>query len=384
MIRVGIGTSANLKVVEELTEAVEKAADNKHRAVKVVVDMKTESLKCDGTLPEGASMAEDFGAIASLLDDAIPCLILLRLQGVEGDTSGPAGQEGDWAMLAWTPEDAPVKLKMGCASSRRTVREAFNTLRFKEYQTTERGEMTLDQFMEATKALTRDDRRDVMTQQERDQADVREKFQEEQKRAPKLLAGLVALQIKALDSWSDAIRQLLTDDGKAVVGRLAGDKLEDLDGQVLDGVPATGSPTALRGGKLPAEEPAYVLFRPKEGRVLLISWLPDNAKAKMKMKFSTFKASVVDLIKSAAPEHTVATVEVSEEDELTDSLKSVEPAAAKVAAMAAAASAPKAGGFRPPPGAVAMPGMGGGGGYGGVRPPVGGFALPGMGGPKPA
>jgi len=254
----------------------------------------------------------------------------------------------------------------------KTLQQELSSLSLKEYNCTEKDEATLAQFLEATKKLTNEDRRAAMTREEQDAEDVRIQFEQERKNAPKKLAGLVALQVKVQDSFPAAMKQMLEEDGKAVLARLVGPTSEELSGEVLDDALP---PSKLKGGRLPASEPCYIVLRPQEGHILLVSWLPDNAPAKMKMKCSTFKSSVTDVVKEAIGDAKFAAVELSDEDDLEDSL-ATEPFVEKAAKPAVAAmgggygGGPPAG-FKPPPGGFALPGMGKGG-------PPGGFKLPGM------
>lgn len=366
MIPLG-GTHAHLKVDEAVTAAVQGSEGVRPRAVKVTVDPKGEQLSASATFQEGASLAADFATVAEALDDAVPCMVLVRLQDAAGSVPG-AGEE-DWGLLAWTPSESPVKLRMLCASSRKTLRDHFGKLKFKEYNITERSEATLAQFLEQTHTLTEGERREAMTREELDQQEVREQVAKEQRAAPKMLAGLVALQIKAQSSFEEAMAQLSAEGGKAVIARLAGPKSEELAGELLESV---GSPAQLKG-RLPTDEPCYVIMRLSEEKTLLFTWLPEGAPARLRMKCSTFKASVVQLAKDFCKVSAVATAEVCDEDDLTEDLGAAAAPAAEEAS--APAAGPKPGGFKPPVGGFALPGMGGG------RPPPGGVALPGM-GPK--
>lgn len=355
------GTVANLAVEEAVREAVSTAASSKVRAVKVVVDPKKESLVADKVLPEGASQSEDFAAVAGALEDAVPCIVLIRI-----------ADSTSWALLAWTPSDSPVKLRTLCAGSRKTLRDCFPDLSFKEYNTTERDEVTFEQFQEHTRDLTESDRHAAMTQGEIDQEEALKQSKREQSAAPKMLAGLVALQIEAQGSFRAAAERLRAPKGVGVLGRLAGPKGEELSGEVLEGVSA---PSQLKG-RLPAEEPCYVLLRlaAEADGLLLLSWLPDGAPVKAKMKCSTFKASVLSLAKELTGVERMVQKEINDEDDLSDDLANP-PAAGASSVEAGAKATPAPGGFRPPAGAMPLPGMGG---------PPGGFKLPGMGGGVPA
>lgn len=332
------------------------AAEASVRVIKVVA--RGEELVCDSTLPESDSLEEDIKALGESLADAEPCIALVRLKGSErfADT--------DWAMVSYTPDNAPVKARMLNASSHKTLMDAFSDIKFKEYQVTMKDEVTLAQFYEATKELSDSERRDAMSREERDHDDVKKQLAKEQAAAPKMLAGLVALKIKALESFDEAVKVFKeTEEGKAVLARLVGDTNEELDGKVLDDVT---SPPSLKG-KLPPAEPCYVLFKLSPTRLLFISWLPEGTPVKLRMKCSTFKASVLDHVKEVLPEfESISRSEITDEDDLTEDLGKQSAASEETEAASAKPA------FKPP-GGYALPGMG-------VRPPMpGGFALPGMG-----
>jgi len=354
------GTSAGLVIDGELKEAVCWAAQAKVRAVKVLIDPKKERLWYEDTVPETASLADDFDKAAALLKNAEPCYMLIRLQGEGEEGSAPEADENSWAMICWQPSDTPVKLRMLLASSTTTLKKQFSDLTLKEYHATDREEVSLKAYIAATRELTESERYAAMSQQEIDADKVRKEAEKEQKAAPKLLAGLVALQIHVEDSFKDAVAKLVSESGKAVVAKLCGAKSEAISGEVIDGVNA---PSDLKG-KLPADTPAYVLLRVAETRVLVISWLPEYASVKLKMKCSTFKASVMDTVKDMTKLSETSNAEVTSEEDLVDSLADKED-------KAAAEARPSK---KLPPGAVAMPGMGMG------KPPPGAVALPGMGG----
>eukprot|EP00933_Yihiella_yeosuensis_P010097 TRINITY_DN11635_c0_g1_i1.p1 TRINITY_DN11635_c0_g1~~TRINITY_DN11635_c0_g1_i1.p1 ORF type:complete len:561 (-),score=166.50 TRINITY_DN11635_c0_g1_i1:143-1744(-) len=369
-------TNANLSVADEIKAAFTSENDTKPRAIKIAVDTEAEKLVLAASHPDsGSGLAADFKAVASMLEEGIPCLVLIRLEG-----------ENDCALLAWTPSDSPVKLRMLCASSRKTLRNEFEKLSFKEYNATEKAEVTLDQFMESTRSRTEEDRHAAMTQEELDHEEVRRQVAEERAAAPKKLAGLAALQVKVQPSFDEAVERLLGAAGEiAVCAQLSGEKGEEVTAEVLESV---ASVSGLRG-RLPIEKPCYAVIRrsvsnsggqgkaeesegdateteSKPQELLFISWLPENSEVKARMKCSTFKASVVDRIKELAGRSLVMPLsEVTCEEELTDKLGESVPASN---AEAETESAPKA---APPTGS----------GYGAGRPPPGAFALPGMGGP---
>lgn len=185
--------NALLKVHEDILASVGGAT--KPRAVKVVVDAGAGALVVAKTFPAGPSLAEDFGALPEALEDGIPCLMLVRLSDDAGTL--PGAKDADWAMVAWTPDGAPVKLRMLCASSRKTLHDALSGVSLKEYPVTEREDVSFQHFREATRELTQTERRQAMSLEEQVVEDVREECRKEQSAAPKMLLGLAAVSIAA-------------------------------------------------------------------------------------------------------------------------------------------------------------------------------------------
>merc|ERR1712039_784981 len=138
------GTHAHLPVDGSLREEVEGAPEKSIRVIKVVVS--GEKLVSGGTLPETASLEDDFRALGDSLEDDKPCIALVRLKGCER-----ASLEDAWAMVVYKPDNAPVKARMLNASSVKPVQIEFKSMQFEEYQATEKSEIPLSQFLESTK-----------------------------------------------------------------------------------------------------------------------------------------------------------------------------------------------------------------------------------------
>lgn len=341
------GANANLSVDAKLREILGPDAMTPPRAVKVDVDPAGETLVLGGEVKsEPMEPSAVFEAVSELLEDSVPCLVLLSLHGVCETT-----KEQDYAMIAWTPDVSPVKLRMLCASSRRTLREEFTHLHFKEYNATERREVTWAQYQESTRARTEQDRFAAMTQDEIDQLEVRKQVAKEQAMAPKKLAGLAGMQVKVNETFESSMKRFLDSEiPLAVVAKL---DQEELFAEILE--IGASLPSALKG-KLPTE-PCFVIMAAKGDQLLFITWLPEGAAVRQKMKTSTFKASVLDQVKAFSDKDLVM-AEVSEDDDLEDSLadsQKVPEAACPVAPEAPPSSAPK--GPKPPAGAVALPGL---------------------------
>ncbi|CAK0821885.1 unnamed protein product, partial [Prorocentrum cordatum] len=93
---------AKLPIEDDIRDTVGEAASGKLRALKVVVDSRRPRLVLRETVAEHGSFVEDFGAICALLEATVPCIVLVRLQGV--DSIAPAPGDRDWVLMAWTPE----------------------------------------------------------------------------------------------------------------------------------------------------------------------------------------------------------------------------------------------------------------------------------------
>lgn len=347
------GAALVLKVDADVKEKVESTGV---RAVKVVAEKET--LKSTETVAESESLEEDFEGVAAILEDDKPCIVLVNLKG------SPNHAETDWALIAYTPDNAPVKTRMLNASSVKPLKEKLEPLKFLEYQITEKDEATLAKFLEATHVMSEQERRDCMSKEERQIADVKKEQLKEQAAAPKMLAGLKNLKVAEQESFTEAMKDFLVSENKALKAMLTGDKGEELSGEVIDDV---ASPSGLKG-KLPGNDSCFVIMKKEASKILFITWQPDDVPIKQKMKASTFKASVLDLVKeylrSPTPEGEqetepeILTAGANDEDELNDEMGN--PRRKVTAEDLAEPQAPKpTGGYKPPCGGIAMPGMGG-------------------------
>jgi hypothetical protein len=338
------GAAQILKVSDEVKEAVSGAAEASVRAVKISVDKET--LVVAGTVPETESLEADFNKIQELLEDDKPCLVVARLKGSEHH------QETDWALISYGPDNAPVKLRMMNANSMKPIKEALS-LSFLEYQITMKDEVTLAGFTEATHVMSEQERRDVMSREERQIADVKKEQLKEQAAAPKMLAGLVALKVKVQESFEEAMKAFMESENKAVVATLTGEKSEELSGKVLDDI---ATPSALKGGKLPNDTSCFILVKKEAPKILFLTWQPEDVPIKLRMKSSTFKASTMDVVKEMLPDAEILTANATEEDDINDEMGNPRKVTEEEVAPQST------GGYKPsgvPVGGVRMPGMGG-------------------------
>jgi len=348
-----------LPVAEELKAKMAEADAKGLRLCKVSIEGKPPKLVLADTMVAGDSFTADWDEMLKskeLLLEDVGCFLLIRLFDKQGTV--PGASEEDWVVLSWTPEAVPVRQKMLYTASCKTLKDSFESLRWKEMKATDRDDVSLKEIMQKARVLhrglTKEERHEVMSHQEILLEEVKEDFAKAATNAPKMMAGMVALQIKALASFDEAMEKLAQQKGKvAVVAKLEGAKREEVSGELLSDA---GRPSQLKG-RLPTNEPCYVILQPDERRLVLISWLPEDVPAKIKMTASTFKRSVVQMLEQRLPEGgKLRKVEVTEEDDLTDDILD-EPVQEEAAAEAAAAPAPKKA-FKPPVGGFALPGLG--------------------------
>jgi len=344
--------SACLKLEPAVREAVQGtagAADGKPRAVKVAPDSGKEALQVGGVVPASPSLRNDVPAVVELLAAAEPCLMLVRLADDAGTV--PQASDADWALIGWNPDGANAKKKMLCSSSQRTITEEFSEMKFTTVNVTEQAEVTAELLAGLLTTPTQQDRENMMTEGEKELEAVKRQFNKEKQLAPQQLPGLVQLQISTQPDWDEALQAVISTPGKAVFGKLVGEKLETLSGSLLD----AATLQELRG-QLPETTPCYVIA--PVGEVLLVAtWLPDGSSVKPRMKCSTFKSSVVDLVKKAAGSRSVVTAQLSDKDDLVEELAKAKPVSTEDKPRMAAAEPKKIGGFKPPPGGFKLPGM---------------------------
>ncbi|CAE6969749.1 unnamed protein product, partial [Symbiodinium sp. KB8] len=347
-----------------------------------------------GTSP----MVEAFGLVMFLADDSrsrsFTCLVLVSLEGLLPDAASP-----DWdapvklRMLCRRPGDAEVLLVASeafdaddchhghdnatCASSRRTLREEFADFSFREYNATERSEVTLAQYVESTRDRTEDDRHAAMTRDEIDQEEVRKQVAKEQASAPKLLAGLAALQVRTQPSFEDSMKRFLEKtEGSAVITKLAGALVrdgnvglkpsnvytaiqdsEELGAELIEAVlrghgwrreqAGLHHMAARRSGREAEDEDLYLQGRSFFG-FRSASLLPQRIS--VMEKYGIFaQASVVENVRSFAGDME----EAGDDDDLEDDL-----GAPRAIVSEEASPVPKATGPRPPAGGIALPGFG--------------------------
>lgn len=279
---------ASIAFDEALISAIHGAPEENIRALRVEFDADNNRLRLAEGLGKSGSAEQDIQAVCDFLDDAVPCLTLVRLAGIEGMG------DGEWAMIAWMPNDPPAELQMLSAGSRLALRSRFSDIVFKEYEATTRADVNITRIVDRL----------------RNNADATHQG------SVTVGAGTADNQFaqpKADASFEASVRAFANEGSNtAVVGHLCGPSGDHLSGEILEDI--TG-PVALRG-RLPAAEACFVMLRQAQGRVILIVWLPESARAAQKMKCSAFKEGVIDLVATLLGRDVLTTsVEMSQEAE---------------------------------------------------------------------
>jgi len=353
MFGMAMGGSAKFKIAEDLVEAVRNASAQQFRAVQIEIKAKEEQCDLGGVVKEHDTIKDDWDEIVELCEDGVPCVILLRLKPVDGDSDVPSADEDEFCMISWTPEDTPPKQRMVASACQKNIKDALPFVSWgKSYPIMDRAEATYAAWKEATAAMSDADRRAAMTEKEKTAQDTHAAMERERASLGQKqigLAGLGNLVCTTHESFNAGVAVVMSGVGKVLVGKTAGSGgRKEVLGEIL--AEDIASPAGLQG-KLPAEEPCFVFMKYEENPVL-ISWLPEVAPVMARMAISTSKSSVVECIKGLTSQ-AVITNEASVDDWLTDDLgKKVDTS------------------DEPPPvvhGGTKVPGM-----------PVGGFKLPGM------
>jgi len=326
--------SMQLGISLDLEEAVTENEQRGFRAVKVVIDYRRPRLVAQALLTASSDLSEGLEGVIGLLEDAKPCIILLWVRDCLGTLVEQEGAEAanvDWLLLSWTPEDAPPKDKMKYACSKKTLREKFKGMCFKELFLEDRSSLTLDAALASCKPMSEEERDAVSTREERYAKQI-ENVRDAQTGAgaPQIDYGLRGRRIESLPSFDEALERLCAGgDANALVARIATVEVaygvmngRELSGEALLGV-TFGSSSSNIGDKLPTREACYVLLRLRDGRLVLLVWRPKGAASGDKYLYSASRPAVRILVEGKAENREVEVLEAADLLELNDGLKSI-------------------------------------------------------------
>lgn len=284
----------------------ELKADKDMLFMRVEIEDEEFVKKGDGAC--GSSAEENFSIVQNTLEQKKPGYIIMRGTGIEN-----AGSK--FLLLYFVPDNSPVKKKMLIASSYADLKTGLgNNFFIGEYPMSLIEECTLAAY---EKSVTQDDKKDLMTWQEREEMNSRHEEGGCMADSP-VTAVVMGVPIPVDEKAQDAIASFQEGKVNTVVFSLEENK-ESLQAEET-GVMAFDK---LKG-KLPEKEPRYILHNYEhkhEGKTktkeIFIYYCPDKSKPKLRMFYSTAKANVLTTIEEyKIPEP--KRVEISLKKELTD------------------------------------------------------------------
>ncbi|KAI8142200.1 hypothetical protein BJV82DRAFT_615934 [Fennellomyces sp. T-0311] len=113
---------SGIRVSDELAKTFADAVASGNTRI-LRVSIINESLEADGTAPVESSFEQDYSNVMKFLEDTRPAYILVRLDE-------KSGNEYNWVLLSYVPDNAKVRDKMLYASTRATLTKELGDNRF--------------------------------------------------------------------------------------------------------------------------------------------------------------------------------------------------------------------------------------------------------------
>lgn len=280
--------SPALPVAEDLKELIaEEEQRSTVRAIAVSIDKKRPRLLLQDSMPAGSSFDEDFGQVdwETWLDDGAASIVLLRTSDEVGSIQG--AQPNTFLFLLWMPEGVPVRQKMNFSSALISLRSAAEGIEFKEWNVTERSEVTLEEAHSIGRELTEQERFDGMTLEEQARAEFDNQVAEAMQKQDSTKRRMALLQA----SFEDALEKVMGGSGQALLATLGScpdDDTVEINGEVMDGI----SLTPQLQGRLPQDSIAFALVKGSPEELLLVFWAPAGASEADKAKGQSVVRSV--------------------------------------------------------------------------------------------
>ena len=272
------------------------------RALKVGIASETFVLEQQFPANAGAEAA-DFAAIKATLTATQPCYVLFR------------SDAGEWALMAYVPDDGPVKQKMLYSSAKATLlRELGGSEQLpKEVHWSSLDEVALAEEQSATARAA--ELESAMTAVEK--LKVEGARLEAIEAAGEKMSSVVGLSFPMTEPAKAGLSAFVA--GTTGVLLLAIDK----ETIVCKASAPAGTPQDV-AALLPAAEPCYCLYRWKHDRegvsataVLFAYFCPDEAPVRLKMLHASTKGAMLQSLPSLGVEVTKS-IEGLEVSELTD------------------------------------------------------------------
>eukprot|EP00397_Hematodinium_sp_SG-2012_P018608 GEMP01019069.1.p1 GENE.GEMP01019069.1~~GEMP01019069.1.p1 ORF type:complete len:339 (+),score=72.70 GEMP01019069.1:83-1099(+) len=319
--------ASNFNVDPSVTQAIAKNP----RAV--LVTLENETFMAPTVLEPAASMDDDFKALQTALTES--CIVLFR-------------DNTQWNLLSWIPAGTGVKKRTMYASSHGQLKGLLPSKDCREYAMVEPEDVSFESYKSHVGGASQVERLAAMTTAERERLEIDEAIAAEQRSQPQRLAGLAAVKATIAPSWEKEVVSV-SKGGYSILFY----KNNEIDGSFQSGLEKLSD---LKG-KLEAI-PSYIVWAVDDTKVLVILWSPDTSSKEvrvLRMTLTSYKSNVVQQIKDLLPSKQIATGEVHDDDDLEtfDAAKAFDIVAHQ------GTTAPEAPKWKPPAGAVAMPGLAG-------------------------
>merc|ERR1740121_2355414 len=310
------GAPASMPVAEDLKDLIEETAKlGKVRYIKVGIDKKRPRLLLEDQVEASPDFCADFERVdwANWLQDATATIVLCKTTDEKGTVTGAT--PNTFLFMVFMPEGVPVRQKTGFSSALSSMKQALPDINFKEWNVSEREEVTCKDAIDLGREQTDEERRAQLSAGERAALEHQEQADALNAEYEKKRKRLVSLH----GSFEDAFLEVLDEKNKAVIAKMISFPDQDtveLGGEVMAGA---GKATDLRG-KLPKDDALFVILR-EDTTLLIVHWKPEGASEDRKLKSGSIVAKLTDAIQGkAGKDFDLCMGEACVDDDLNDNL----------------------------------------------------------------
>jgi twinfilin-like protein len=256
------------------------AKDEPIRALQLGIE-NNEKVVLIASLESTSDVATDCEKMAAMLKgDGEPCYFIFK-----------SGDDAPWSVLSYVPQNCKPKLRMLYAASVETVRKALGTHEVPHtIHCTEKDALLWTSLEAEIKGKIDPSAYDARTDKEK----MRDKLDKEEVAICATKSYVHGVKTLISDAATEAMRGLGDGSISAAIMTVESDKI-DLGGSIAD--PITVEELV---DKLPKDEPRFVLLRyPHQHEeqeitsTVFIYMCPEGCKVKLRMVYSTTKASVI-------------------------------------------------------------------------------------------
>eukprot|EP00752_Nemacystus_decipiens_P012693 g11245.t1 len=279
---------AFLGLSDELREAFAKAQDDEMLRYLHVKIVNGDTLTTVGSKHKGGDLATDFDGLGQEVAEAAPCLFLVALDGdelkrVTGRAGGGAGVARLWLLVAWIPDDSKVRDKMLYSSSKQDIRQGLGLGFFEgEYYANVPSDLTFESLVASRTNGTGDE---LLSEAELLKRDLNKQERASDAGMKSSAMGVIPFKV------NDDLRAQLQTFGSGEGGldwiemRMDGEEIALVDAKDIAGV------SSLQD-LVNEVEPRFIFLRRDKAKFLVYS-CPEESAVRLKMTYSSSKASVV-------------------------------------------------------------------------------------------